>query len=267
MAHCAPTSRRRRRRAAMHRRCVRGSSATASHAPVFTLPTCAHTIAGPPIDGSASTRIRPCSSAGTLITRLRPSPRSPSDLINVGCASAPMTTVIGGAPNNPSASTFHPTRFEHRMSRRGQRDEIRDRRAGDERAAAGARQIEHLEQPAQRRLLQPRRRRRDVVQAGVLIPRRRQPVRRQRNRQRSADDETEEARAGHRHRRGRCIAVEQVDHGARIGRFRPAVRRRGADSASHAFASGATARSCKLSRYASARSAACCNSGFMVDSP
>jgi hypothetical protein len=31
-------------------------------------------------------------------------------LINVGCASSPITTVTGGAPNSPSASTFQPWR-------------------------------------------------------------------------------------------------------------------------------------------------------------
>src|SRR5206468_2486359 len=34
---------------------------------------------------------------------------TPSALYSVGCASALVITVIGGAPNNPSASTFQPT--------------------------------------------------------------------------------------------------------------------------------------------------------------
>ncbi len=32
----------------------------------------------------------------------------PSDFSSVGCASSPASTVIGGAPKRPSASTFHP---------------------------------------------------------------------------------------------------------------------------------------------------------------
>ncbi len=86
------------------------TAAIGSTAPVFTLPACTHRIVGPAIGGSASARIRPCASAGTRSTRLRPRPSRPSDLIMLGWASPPTTTVIGGAPNRPSASTFQPVR-------------------------------------------------------------------------------------------------------------------------------------------------------------
>ena len=59
--------------------------------------------------GSASSFMRPCVSTATFTTRFRPSPTTPSALNSVACASAPVMTVIGGAPNSPSASTFQPT--------------------------------------------------------------------------------------------------------------------------------------------------------------
>src|SRR5207253_68744 len=55
-------------------------------------------------------RIRPCLSAGTVTTRLRPKPARPSALTRLTCTSSPTTTVMGGAPNNPSASTSHSAR-------------------------------------------------------------------------------------------------------------------------------------------------------------
>ena len=83
-------------------------SASGSNAPVLTLPACAHTIVAAVSGGSASARMRPCPSTGTRTSRLRPKPTRPSALISVGCASSPITTVIGGAPNSPSASTSQP---------------------------------------------------------------------------------------------------------------------------------------------------------------
>ena len=92
-------------------RLAQGTIASAgSQAPVLTLPAWMQTIAGPESGGSASARIRPCASTGTVTTRERPSPSRPSDLTSVGCASSPTTTVIGGAPNSPCASTSHPAR-------------------------------------------------------------------------------------------------------------------------------------------------------------
>ncbi len=96
--------------------CARSQiSGKGSKAPVLTLPAWTQTTVGPEIGGSASARILPCASTGTLTTLLRPSPRSPNDLNSVGCASAPTTTVIIGAPKSPSASTFQPTRWSNTL--------------------------------------------------------------------------------------------------------------------------------------------------------
>ena len=76
---------------------------------------------------------------------------APSALNSVGCASSPTTTVIGGAPNSPSASTSQPARCEHRVARGGERGEVGHRGAGDEGAARSPRgRPSSVEQPAQR---------------------------------------------------------------------------------------------------------------------
>ena len=84
-------------------------SPTGSNAPVLMLPAWVQTIAGPSIRGSSDGFIRPCASVATRRTRSRPSPSMPSDLNSVGCASSLTTSVTGGAPIRPSASTFQPT--------------------------------------------------------------------------------------------------------------------------------------------------------------
>lgn len=65
---------------------------------------------GPESGGSASALRRPWAFVATLTTRLRPGPRTSKVLDSVGCASAPSTTLIGGAPTSPCASTFQPAR-------------------------------------------------------------------------------------------------------------------------------------------------------------
>lgn len=55
--------------------------------------------------------MRPCLSAGTVITRFRPNPTSESALSTEACTSFPTTTLISGAPNSPCSSTFQPARF------------------------------------------------------------------------------------------------------------------------------------------------------------
>src|SRR3569623_1806715 len=59
---------------------------------------------------NAAGRIRPASSVAIVVTRFAPSPRYFSPENTVACASAPISTLIGGAPNMPSASTSQPTR-------------------------------------------------------------------------------------------------------------------------------------------------------------
>ena len=82
---------------------------TGSTDPVFTLPACTHTIAPSLKAGRDSAHILPWSSTGTRITRRRPKPSSPSALLTDGCVSSLITTVKGGAPKSPSASTSHPS--------------------------------------------------------------------------------------------------------------------------------------------------------------
>ena len=85
--------------------------------------------------------------------------------------------------------------------------------------AQSCRETRHVDQPTKRDLLEHSGGRRDVVEACVLIPRRREPVRRQRRRKRAADHETEEARAGDAHRRGRSDTVELVEDTLRRDRL------------------------------------------------
>ena len=101
---------------------------------------------------------------------------------------------------------------------RGERREVGHRRAGHEPDARPGREAEQLDQPAARDLLGDRRSRRDHVQAGVLVPRAGQPVRRERRRQAATDDEPEVASPGARDeaRVGRC--GELLDHRERVRR-------------------------------------------------
>ena len=85
-----------------------------SNAPVFTLPACAHTIAGPASlssRASASGSIAPCSSVATSRAASRPSPIIRSALKTVACASCPAITVTGGAPISPWPAASHPARL------------------------------------------------------------------------------------------------------------------------------------------------------------
>ena len=124
--------------------------------PVLRLPACAHTIVAGESGGSASARMRPWPSTGTRTRRLRPKPTRPSALISVGCASSPITTVIGGAPNRPSASTSQSWPREHGVARGGERAEVGHRRAGHERARRALREPEELAHPVERDRLEQR---------------------------------------------------------------------------------------------------------------
>ena len=85
-----------------------------SHAPVLTLPACAHTIVGPSTCPSArsssSGRMRPWPSTGTRSGVSAPRPSMRSAVKIELCASSPTTTVTAGAPCSPRASTSQPTR-------------------------------------------------------------------------------------------------------------------------------------------------------------
>src|ERR1700732_3188049 len=63
--------------------------------------------------GSLSARIRPCASDSTVVTRRFPSPAKLNAFNIDACTSAPTTTCIGGAPNNPSSATSQPAFFNN----------------------------------------------------------------------------------------------------------------------------------------------------------
>ncbi len=90
------------------------------------------------------------------------------------------------------------TRAEYGVTRGRERGEARHRRAGREADARAFRQREEIDEPARDHGLDDRRGGRIDVKARVLVPRAREPVRRERRREASADDEPEVARAGGR---------------------------------------------------------------------
>ena len=155
-----PTARTRRRRAPRRRpaRVRSAIAASGSNAPVFTLPACAQTIVAGESGGSASARMRPCPSTGTRTSRLRPKPSRPSALMSVGCASSPTTTVIGGAPNSPSASTSQPARASTAWRAAASAVKLAIVAPVTKAPAAARRAARRVEQPAQRDLLEHARR-------------------------------------------------------------------------------------------------------------
>ena len=72
------------------------------------------TMAGPFVPAiacaNAAGSIRPWASVATRTTRSCPSPRNCSAEKTLVCASSPISTGIGGAPNSPLASTSQPAR-------------------------------------------------------------------------------------------------------------------------------------------------------------
>ena len=118
------------------------------------------------------------------------------------CASAPISTCTGGAPNRPSASGSQPARLSSVPVRAAARQmplaTVAPVRKAD---GAFARQVEQLEQPALGDRLDRGRRRRRRVEAGVLAPGRDQEIGRDAGRMRRAHHPAEKARAGDRHQR------------------------------------------------------------------
>ena len=97
------------------------------------------------------------------------------------------------------------------MARGSQAGEVRHLATGHEAHTALARQVEQVQQPSRRDFLQRCRKRRDHVDARVLVPGGHQPVRRQRHRQRAPDDEAEVARRRTRGSAAFCLCSEQVE--------------------------------------------------------
>ena len=85
---------------------------------------------------------------------------------------------------------------QHGVARRGERGEVRHLAAGHEADAGGAREVENVEEPLGGDLLADGVRGRGGEEAGILIPRRGEPVGSEGDGQRAADDEAEVARAG-----------------------------------------------------------------------
>jgi len=93
----------------------------------------------------------------------------------------------------------------------GERAEIGDGGTGDERAGCGGREREHIEEPAERDLLDDGGGGRGAVEAAVSIPSAGEPVGGEGGGKRAADDETEKARTGHRGGGGRADLVEEAE--------------------------------------------------------
>ncbi len=187
---------------------------------MLTLPACTHTIAGPDSAGSRSARMRPWPSTGTLSARLRPKPRMPSDLVSEGWASSPTTTVTGGAPISPCASTSQPARASTAW-----------------RAAASAHKLATVapvtNAPAHSGgSCNTSSSQRNATCSNTAVPGLTRcsalfwshalasQLRCQRDRQRTADHEAEEARAGHRHGGGRAELVEHAQREHRVASLR-----------------------------------------------
>ena len=190
-----------------------------SKAPLFTLPACTHTIVRSSTSGKASRRIRPCASTGTRTTLSRPNPTSESAFCTLACTSSPTTTVSGGAPNNPCASTSQPARANSAC-----------------RAAASAEKFAAVAQvtnppalckgrwkisfsPPQRDVLERSIDGRSNHKTGVLIPRGGEPICGHRRRKRPAGHESKESSAGRCHGGRRADFIQFSEHRLRAGRM------------------------------------------------
>ncbi len=116
---------------------------------------------------------------------------------------------------------------EHPVAGGRQRGHVRHLAARDEGERRVARQPEEVDHPGAGDLLDRRDRRRRAGEAGVLVPRRHHPVGGERDRQRPADHEAEEARRAHRGDAG--LGVRRPARRAPGGgpSARPAARRAG----------------------------------------
>ena len=185
-----------------------------SNAPVFTLPDWAHTIVGPSTSRASPRALRahpplvvrrdtddrrraePDQSAGRPDRRVRF--RAGDDRH----ARRPLEAERLDVPSDAA---------QHLVPCRRQRRHVRHRRTRDEADAGGARKIEQVEHPPGGDLLDRRHRGRQDVQAGVLIPRRREPVGGDRRRKAAAGHEAEVSRAGARDQAGLSGRGELLD--------------------------------------------------------
>ena len=162
--------------------------------------------------GSASARMRPWPSTGTRSTRSPPRPSSASAFSTLTCTSSPTTTRSGGAPKRPFASTFQPWRASSawRAAARPLWFAVVAHVTKPTPVPAGRASTSSSQRDGG--VLEGGGHRRGGPQAGVLVPRRGEDARRDRGRQRAADHEAEEARAGRAEGRRRSRLVEQRQH-------------------------------------------------------
>ena len=106
--------------------------------------------------------------------------------------------------------------LEYGVASGGDRREIRHRRPGHEAEAGALGQPERVDQPARGHLLDDRRRRRQRVEAGVLVPGARQPIGREGRGHATADDKPEVARPGRPDQPGLDIGRQRLDDPLRI---------------------------------------------------
>ncbi len=184
---------------------------------MLTFPACAHTIAGPSpassVHASSSARIRPCSSAATRIAVPRPRPSSRRALNTVACDSALVITRSAGAPARPRSSTSQPARASTALRAAASAVTLAIcAPLTSPTPAPGGRPSSCLAHPAT--VSSAAAAAGDIdLQAGVLVPGRRQPVRPDRDGQRAAGDEAEVARAGARDEPRLGGRRERVDDG------------------------------------------------------
>jgi hypothetical protein len=100
----------------------------------------------------------------------------------------------------------------------GERRHVGNRRAGDEARGGPRRQAEDVDEPAERDPFELGGHRRDGVQAAVLVPCRGEPAGRDRDRQRAAHDESEEAGTADGESGRRAHLVEQPQYLAGVAR-------------------------------------------------
>ena len=147
---------------------------------------------------SASARIRPCSSTASGSICAVPIPRKRSARSTVTWRSSPTRTRIRGAPWRPSRARSQPAASSTWCRAAASAVTCAIWQPVTNPAGHAVGQAEQLAQPGERHLLHHRRARPGGDEARVLVPGRRQPVGRERRRQRAADHEAEVASARHR---------------------------------------------------------------------
>ena len=183
------------------RRAMSMTAARSSNAPVLTSPACAHTIVGASVStsgGSARHVHPPLAVGGDHHLLLRPDPEEPERArhrhVALGSDDHPERRRTG----EPSRGKIPAGTRVDRVPRRREAGDVRHLAAGDERERRVRGQPEELDHPAARERLERGGRGRRLREPGVLVPRRHEPVGRDRCGQRAADHEAEVPAGAHR---------------------------------------------------------------------